>query len=124
MILYPAIDLKGGKCVRLLRGEMAQATVFSEDPAAQARGFAAKGCEWLHVVDLDGAAAGKPVNGAAIEEAAREAGFRVLNLDVRETQTPAIAMYEARGFVRWGTHPHYALVDGAFIAGHFYTKDL
>ena len=67
MILYPAIDLKGGKCVRLLRGEMAQATVFNEDPAAQARAFAEKGCEWLHVVDLDGATAGKPVNGPAVE---------------------------------------------------------
>ena len=66
MILYPAIDLKDGQCVRLLRGEMSQATVFNEDPAAQARAFAGKGCEWLHVVDLDGAVAGKPVNVAAI----------------------------------------------------------
>ena len=61
---------------------------------------------------------------AAIEDAARAAGYRVLNLDVRETQAPAIAMYEARGFTRWGTHPRYALVDGAYIAGHFYTKEL
>ena len=61
---------------------------------------------------------------AAVEEAARAAGFRVLNLDVRETQTPAIAMYEARGFVRWATHPRYALVDGEYIQGHFYTKEL
>ncbi|HUA50858.1 MAG TPA: GNAT family N-acetyltransferase [Candidatus Sulfotelmatobacter sp.] len=61
---------------------------------------------------------------ATVEEAARAAGFRVLNLDVRESQTPAIAMYEARGFVRWGTHPRYALVDGAYVAGHFYTKEL
>jgi phosphoribosylformimino-5-aminoimidazole carboxamide ribotide isomerase len=67
VILYPAVDLKDGKCVRLLRGEMAKVTVFSEDPAAQARAFADKGCEWLHVVDLDGAAAGKPINSAAIE---------------------------------------------------------
>ena len=67
MILYPAIDLKGGQCVRLLRGEMASVTVFNEDPAAQARAFADKGCEWLHLVDLDGAVAGKPVNGPAIE---------------------------------------------------------
>jgi phosphoribosylformimino-5-aminoimidazole carboxamide ribotide isomerase len=67
MILYPAIDLKGGQCVRLLRGEMAQATVFNEDPAAQARAFAEKGCEWLHLVDLDGAIAGKTVNRPAIE---------------------------------------------------------
>jgi ribosomal protein S18 acetylase RimI-like enzyme len=61
---------------------------------------------------------------AAIEDAAREAGYRVLNLDVRETQVPAIAMYEARGFTRWGTHPRYALVDGSYVAGHYYTKEL
>jgi phosphoribosylformimino-5-aminoimidazole carboxamide ribotide isomerase len=67
MILYPAIDLKGGQCVRLLRGEMAKVTVFNEDPAAQARAFADKGCEWLHLVDLDGAVAGKTINGPAIE---------------------------------------------------------
>ncbi|MBI3514066.1 MAG: 1-(5-phosphoribosyl)-5-[(5-phosphoribosylamino)methylideneamino]imidazole-4-carboxamide isomerase [Proteobacteria bacterium] len=67
MILYPAIDLKDGECVRLLRGEMTKATVFNKDPAAQARAFADKGCEWLHVVDLDGATAGRPVNQAAIE---------------------------------------------------------
>lgn len=67
MILYPAIDLKAGACVRLLRGEMDQATVFNEDPAAQARAFAAAGAEWLHVVDLDGAFAGRPENAAAVE---------------------------------------------------------
>src|SRR5436190_10069357 len=67
MILYPAIDLKGGECVRLLRGEMSKATVFNKDPAAQARAFADKGCEWVHVVDLDGATAGRPANQAAIE---------------------------------------------------------
>jgi phosphoribosylformimino-5-aminoimidazole carboxamide ribotide isomerase len=66
MILYPAIDLKGGECVRLLRGEMANATVFNKDPAAQARAFAEKGCEWLHVVDLDGAVSGRPANETAI----------------------------------------------------------
>jgi phosphoribosylformimino-5-aminoimidazole carboxamide ribotide isomerase len=67
MILYPAIDLKGGQCVRLLRGDMAQATVFGDDPAAQARAFAEAGCRWLHLVDLDGAFAGRPVNAAAVE---------------------------------------------------------
>jgi len=66
VILYPAIDLKGGQCVRLLRGEMSAATVYNNDPAAQARSFIAAGCRWLHVVDLDGAFAGKPVNGAAV----------------------------------------------------------
>lgn len=67
MILYPAIDLKDGNCVRLLRGEMEQATVFNTDPGAQARAFEAAGCEWLHVVDLNGAFAGHPVNGAAVD---------------------------------------------------------
>jgi len=66
VILFPAIDLKGGACVRLLRGEMNEATVFNESPADQARAFAASGFEWLHVVDLDGAFAGKPVNAAAV----------------------------------------------------------
>ena len=67
MILYPAIDLKDGRCVRLERGEMAQATVFNDDPAAQAQIFAAQGFAWLHIVDLNGAFAGRPVNGPAVE---------------------------------------------------------
>lgn len=67
MILYPAIDLKDGQCVRLLRGAMDDATVFSDDPAAQARAFQDAGCAWLHLVDLNGAFAGQPVNGAAVE---------------------------------------------------------
>lgn len=67
MILYPAIDLKDGNCVRLVKGEMDQATVFSDDPAAQARAFQDAGCEWLHLVDLNGAFAGEPVNAAPVE---------------------------------------------------------
>lgn len=67
MILYPAIDLKDGQAVRLLRGEMDKATVFNDDPAAQARSFARAGAEWLHLVDLNGAFAGRPVNAAAVE---------------------------------------------------------
>jgi phosphoribosylformimino-5-aminoimidazole carboxamide ribotide isomerase len=67
MILYPAIDLKDGQCVRLLRGEMDAATVFSDDPAAQAAAFEAAGCDWLHLVDLNGAFAGRPVNADAVE---------------------------------------------------------
>lgn len=67
MILYPAIDLKDGACVRLLRGDMDRATVFNDDPAAQARAFQEAGCEWLHLVDLNGAFAGAPVNGAAVD---------------------------------------------------------
>ena len=67
MILYPAIDLKDGRCVRLLRGAMDSATVFGADPADQAAAFAAAGAAWLHIVDLDGAFAGRAVNGAAVE---------------------------------------------------------
>mgnify|MGYP002628900827 CR=1 FL=1 len=66
MILYPAIDLKGGQCVRLLRGDMGKATVFNESPANQARAFEAAGFEWLHLVDLDGAIEGEAVNGDAV----------------------------------------------------------
>ena len=67
MILYPAIDLKDGQCVRLLKGEMEAATVFNDDPGAQATAFQTAGAEWLHIVDLNGAFAGEPVNGAAVQ---------------------------------------------------------
>ncbi|MFO1170458.1 MAG: 1-(5-phosphoribosyl)-5-[(5-phosphoribosylamino)methylideneamino]imidazole-4-carboxamide isomerase [Hyphomicrobiaceae bacterium] len=67
MILFPAIDLKDGQCVRLRQGDMGAATVFNADPAAQARHFEAQGFTYLHVVDLNGAFAGRPVNGAAVE---------------------------------------------------------
>ncbi len=67
MILFPAIDLKDGKCVRLRLGEMSQATVFNDDPADQARKFQDQGFTYLHLVDLNGAFAGKPVNGAAVD---------------------------------------------------------
>ena len=67
MILFPAIDLKDGQCVRLKLGEMDQATVFNDDPAAQARAFEAQGFSYLHIVDLNGAFEGRPVNAAAVE---------------------------------------------------------
>ena len=67
MILFPAIDLKNGQCVRLEQGDMARATVFNLDPAAQAKTFETQGFEYLHVVDLDGAFAGKPMNAQAVE---------------------------------------------------------
>ena len=67
MILFPAIDLKNGEAVRLRQGDMTRATVFNRDPAAQARAFEQQGFEYLHVVDLDGAFAGKPMNAAAVE---------------------------------------------------------
>ncbi len=67
MILFPAIDLKNGEAVRLEQGDMARATVFNRDPAEQARLFTAQGFEYLHIVDLDGAFAGRPLNAAAVE---------------------------------------------------------
>ena len=67
MILYPAIDLKDGNAVRLVHGDMDQETIFSDDPAAQAKAFVAAGCEWLHLVDLNGAFEGEPVNAAPVE---------------------------------------------------------
>jgi phosphoribosylformimino-5-aminoimidazole carboxamide ribotide isomerase len=67
MILFPAIDLKDGQCVRLKLGDMDQATVYNPDPAAQAKAFEDQGFEWLHVVDLNGAFAGESVNGAAVD---------------------------------------------------------
>jgi phosphoribosylformimino-5-aminoimidazole carboxamide ribotide isomerase len=67
LILFPAIDLKDGQCVRLIKGDMSQATVFNAHPADQARQFVRAGAEWLHLVDLNGAFAGKPVNAAAVE---------------------------------------------------------
>ena len=67
VILFPAIDLKEGQAVRLQQGDMARATVFNADPAAQAKAFEDQGFEYLHIVDLDGAFAGKPVNGEAVD---------------------------------------------------------
>ncbi len=68
MILYPAIDLKDGQAVRLLHGDMDKTTVFNDNPAAQAMEFVNAGCDWLHLVDLNGAFAGEPVNAAPVEE--------------------------------------------------------
>ena len=77
MILFPAIDLKDGQCVRLKLGDMAQATVFNDDPAAQARAFEEQGFGYRHVVDLNGAFAGESVNGAAVEAIVRAVTFPV-----------------------------------------------
>ena len=88
MILYPAIDLKSGECVRLVRGDMAQATVCNADPAAQAADFAAQGFTHLHVVDLDGAFAGRPVNAGAVERILKATGMKVqLGGGVRDMRT-------------------------------------
>lgn len=99
MILYPAIDLKGGACVRLVRGEMASATVFNTDPASQARHFAETGFSWLHVVDLDGAFAGHAVNDEAVREIRHAVDLRIqLGGGIRDRA--AIDNWLARGIDR------------------------
>lgn len=88
MILFPAIDLKNGQCVRLKQGDMDQATVFNDDPAAQAAAFECQGFQWLHVVDLDGAFAGKPMNAAAVEAILQQVAFPVqLGGGIRDMKT-------------------------------------
>ena len=88
MILFPAIDLKEGRCVRLRQGDMAQATVFNDDPAAQARAFEEQGFEALHIVDLDGAFAGKPMNAGAVEGILKAIHMPVqLGGGIRDTRT-------------------------------------
>ena len=88
MILFPAIDLKEGVAVRLQQGDMARATVFHRDPAAQARAFEQQGFEYLHIVDLDGAFAGKPVNADAVDRILETVGIPVqLGGGVRDTAT-------------------------------------
>jgi phosphoribosylformimino-5-aminoimidazole carboxamide ribotide isomerase len=88
LILFPAIDLKEGRCVRLKQGDMEQATIFNDDPAAQAATFEAQGFQWLHVVDLDGAFAGKPMNAGAVEAILKRVAFPVqLGGGIRDMKT-------------------------------------
>jgi phosphoribosylformimino-5-aminoimidazole carboxamide ribotide isomerase len=99
MILFPAIDLKDGRCVRLVQGDMQQATVFNDDPAAQAAAFQAQGFEWLHIVDLDGAFAGKPMNAAAVEAILRRVRIPAqLGGGIRDMKT--VEGWLARGAAR------------------------
>jgi phosphoribosylformimino-5-aminoimidazole carboxamide ribotide isomerase len=99
MILFPAIDLKEGRCVRLIQGDMAQATVFNDDPAAQAEAFARQGFAWLHVVDLDGAFAGRPMNAAAVEAILRRVTIPVqLGGGIRDLRT--VEGWLAKGIAR------------------------
>src|ERR1700730_3627115 len=99
MILFPAIDLKNGQCVRLEQGDMARATVFNLDPAAQAKAFAARGFEYLHVVDLDGAFAGKPMNAHAVEAMLKAVGMPVqLGGGIRDLKT--VEAWLAKGVAR------------------------
>ena len=113
MILYPAIDLKEGACVRLVRGDMAQATVFSDDPAAQARAFAAAGFQGLLVVDLDGACAGRPGNGAAVAAIVATVDIPVqLGGGIRDLATIAMWLDQGVSRVILGT---VALRDPALV---------
>ncbi len=99
MILFPAIDLKDGKCVRLLRGDMGQVTVFNDDPGAQAHIFADQGFDWLHLVDLNGAVEGRPVNAEAVEAiVAAASGAVQLGGGIRDLET--IALWLEKGIRR------------------------
>ncbi len=99
MILFPAIDLKNGEAVRLQQGDMARATVFSRDPAAQARAFAEQGFTYLHLVDLDGAFTGKPVNAAAVDRILKAVNIPVqLGGGIRDRAT--IEAWLAKGIAR------------------------
>ncbi|WP_299678860.1 1-(5-phosphoribosyl)-5-[(5-phosphoribosylamino)methylideneamino]imidazole-4-carboxamide isomerase [uncultured Roseobacter sp.] len=99
MILYPAIDLKDGQAVRLVHGDMDRSTVFNDDPAAQARSFVAAGCEWLHLVDLNGAFEGAPVNATPVEAILRNCGVPVqLGGGIRDMAT--IEMWLEKGLRR------------------------
>jgi phosphoribosylformimino-5-aminoimidazole carboxamide ribotide isomerase len=99
VILFPAIDLKNGQCVRLEQGNMARATVFNLDPAAQARRFAGQGFEYLHVVDLDGAFAGKPMNADAVEAMLKAISIPVqLGGGIRDLKT--VEAWLAKGIAR------------------------
>jgi phosphoribosylformimino-5-aminoimidazole carboxamide ribotide isomerase len=99
MILFPAIDLKDGQCVRLKLGDMEQATIFNDNPAAQAKSFEAQGFEWLHLVDLNGAFEGRPVNGKAVEEILKAISIPVqLGGGIRDMAT--IEHWLSRGVTR------------------------
>ncbi|MEQ8193347.1 MAG: 1-(5-phosphoribosyl)-5-[(5-phosphoribosylamino)methylideneamino]imidazole-4-carboxamide isomerase [Rhodospirillales bacterium] len=113
MIFFPAIDLKDGQCVRLLRGEMDQATVYGDDPAAQAKKFAAAGCTWLHVVDLNGAFEGKPVNAEAVRGILKTGGLKVeLGGGIRSLETVTMWLEAGVSRVILGTA---ALKDPALV---------
>jgi phosphoribosylformimino-5-aminoimidazole carboxamide ribotide isomerase len=113
VILYPAIDLKNGQCVRLKQGDMDRATVFNDDPAAQAKSFEAQGFEALHIVDLDGAFAGKPMNAAAVDAVLKAVRFPVqLGGGIRDMHTVDSWLQKGVARVIIGTA---AVRDPAFV---------
>jgi phosphoribosylformimino-5-aminoimidazole carboxamide ribotide isomerase len=114
MLVIPAIDLKGGRCVRLVQGDMARETVYAEDPVPVAQGFERAGAEWIHVVDLDGAISGKPVNEDAIARVCRAVGAKVeVGGGVRDLATLERVLAAGAGRVVLGTA---ALEDPEFFA--------
>jgi phosphoribosylformimino-5-aminoimidazole carboxamide ribotide isomerase len=113
MIFFPAIDLKDHRCVRLVRGDMTTATVFSDEPGSQARTFAGAGCTWLHVVDLDGAFAGRPVNIDAVRAILGASKMRVqLGGGIRSLETVQAWLAEGIHRVILGTA---AVNDPGFV---------
>jgi phosphoribosylformimino-5-aminoimidazole carboxamide ribotide isomerase len=113
VILFPAIDLKEGRCVRLVQGDMEQAVVFNDDPAAQAATFEAQGFSWLHVVDLDGAFAGAPMNAAAVDAILARVRLPVqLGGGIREMKTVEAWLAKGVSRVIIGTA---AVRDPAFV---------
>ncbi|MEZ5648718.1 MAG: 1-(5-phosphoribosyl)-5-[(5-phosphoribosylamino)methylideneamino]imidazole-4-carboxamide isomerase [Alphaproteobacteria bacterium] len=113
MILYPAIDLKDGKVVRLKRGDFAATTVYDEDPTAPARHFAASGCQWLHLVDLNGAVLGKPANADAVQAILRSVSLSIqLGGGIRDMATIETWLTAGISRVILGT---IALSDPTFV---------
>jgi len=113
MRIYPAIDLRNGRCVRLQQGDYSRETVFSDDPAAVARRWAEAGADRLHVVDLDGAKTGKPVNGTVIRKIVEAAGIPVqLGGGLRNEEHLAAAFDEG---IQWAVLGTRALEDPAFV---------
>ena len=99
MILYPAIDLKDGKAVRLLRGDMNKSTIFNDNPVDQALSFVGQHCEWLHLVDLNGAFSGKPINADVVEEILQKCKIPIqLGGGIRNLET--IEMWLSKGLER------------------------
>jgi len=114
MLVIPAIDLKGGRCVRLVQGDMERETVFADDPVPVARGFQAAGAEWIHVVDLDGAISGSPVNADAIAAVCRSVDARVeVGGGIRDRETLERVFAAGAGRVVLGTA---ALEDPSFFS--------
>jgi len=113
MLIYPAIDLRNGRCVRLRQGDYSRETVFSDDPVAVARRWVELGADRLHVVDLDGAKTGKPVNGAVIRKIAEESGVPVQLGGGLRNEDHLAAAFDAG--VRWGVLGTRALQDPAWI---------